>query len=321
MTGSTLLLKFNTAEQAQDAREAGQRVVLLREVVTDGGSQKRLLAWTAFAPRPTATLTFQDTFFVYAATTAPQPPQDTDGPEAAPPVVYMLSPHEAILGATYSFRDGDFHSSTSDNGISLNSIKIFNAFDWENWLAFGLAAPLHAQEFSLPKPPLTPDTPEMPDCAPIVLTKLPYHSAVTFTPRATVKVALAQDVTPGQVLDAVPEGALALTFDAGTPKQTATYDPDSGTFKADGQTSGSSGSGRGGGSGSGDAEAADTGAGGQAKQPSQSAGGGHGAGGAGPDDTGDSDQAAESGQSSGGDAKRSGGAGKAGGKTRSGSKS
>lgn len=162
-----------------------------------------------------------------------------NGTAETPPALFMLSPTQVTLGAHYSLHEGDFYWAHPDNGIGPNSIKVFNMFKGgphAGAMGIGLAKPLSAQEFQVPRPQA--DAPDIPDCAPIAVAKLAYQEAVTFTPGDTVTVALMKDVDPGHALRALPDGALQLTYGPGTSQHTATYDPDSGTFKADGDKGG-----------------------------------------------------------------------------------
>jgi len=151
-----------------------------------GGSQGPAVAWIAFRPLSSNSVTFEDRYSVYATFSPPQPGA----------VIQVMSEEQGQLGGVYTFRNNFFQSGSGGPG---NALTIQN--EQQGNLGFGLSQRATVNG--------------APSGGPTNVDSLPTGQRGSFEPKNTLQVFLAQQVRNGTILSQVPFNALRVNVSSG----------------------------------------------------------------------------------------------------------
>lgn len=179
---------------------AGELITITKQ--TSSGSA---VAWVAFSPFENNTVTWTDSYALYASNTSIQ----------AGAVISQMSNVAATPGSLYPFANGAFGASSPDPTLPPNTYEISNGMPQFPQLTFGLAQGVQVNGTGFPNNPINAQP-------------VPASQTATFTPYDTISVFLMSQVQTSQVLTTVVSKSIQLTFGGSTTSQTISYDAQTG---------------------------------------------------------------------------------------------
>jgi hypothetical protein len=199
MPNYTLNVDFDPGELAP-IYAANEQVTIVKQS-RDG----KPVAWVAFVPFQNNTVTWKDSYALYASNTLAE----------SGAIISQLSNTAASPGLQYAFAEGKFDSGTPDSDLPPNTYDIVNQMAGFNELTFGLAQDVQVNGTAQPNHPIN---------AQIV----PLHQSAQFTPLDKITVFLQSNVQSGMVLTTVKSASIELSFGGATTSRTLSYRAGSG---------------------------------------------------------------------------------------------
>jgi hypothetical protein len=172
--------------------------------VAAGGTGMPAIAWLAFQPNTSNTITWNDSYFVYAS----------DTPLIAGNTIVETFQKDAMIGYMYALTNGQFTASPSTT--QPTSINIDN--QQENSLNFGLMQQATINGIS-------PLSPTATNCVPVLFNEEGY-----FYPTETVLIFLSSTQTGGTAIPFIPSGALPVTLTSQDPSVTVAFNDSTNVF-------------------------------------------------------------------------------------------
>jgi hypothetical protein len=179
---------------------AGESVTIVKQSPT-GPS----VAWVAFLPFEANTITWTDSYALYASNTGVQ----------GGAVISQLSNVAASPGLKYPFSNGNFGPGVPDSTLPPNTYETNNQMSAFSTLTFGLAQSVQVNGTAQPNNPINAQT-------------VPLNQTATFTPYDNITVFLQSQVQSSQVLTTVTSQNIQLSFGGATTTQTISYTAASG---------------------------------------------------------------------------------------------
>jgi hypothetical protein len=164
-----------------------------------------LVAWVAFPPFEANTLTWTDSYALYASNTSVQ----------GGAVINQLSNILAGPGLKYPFLNGDFGTATPDGALPPNTYETVNQMSAFPMLTFGLAQDIQLNGKAQPNRPINAQA-------------VPLNQTATFTPFDNITVFLQSQVQSSMMLTTVTSQSIPLQFGGSTTSQTISYTAASG---------------------------------------------------------------------------------------------
>jgi hypothetical protein len=158
------------------------------------------VAWVAFLPFEATTLTWTDSYALYASNTSVQ----------GGAVINQLSNILAGPGLNYPFLNGDFGTATPDGTLPPNTYETVNQMSAFPLLTFGLAQDIQINGMAQPNRPINAQA-------------VPLNQTATFTPFDNITVFLQSQVQSSMMLTTVTSQSIALQFGGSTTSQTISY--------------------------------------------------------------------------------------------------
>lgn len=199
MPNYTLNIDFDTAE-LPPIYAANEQVTIVKQS-PDG----KPVAWVALVPFQNNTVSWKDSYALYAARKLMQPME----------VISQLSNTPASPGLQYPFAEGKFDRGTPDPGLPPNTYGTMNQMSEFPELTFGLAQDVQVNGTAQPNNPINAQI-------------IPFNQTAQFTPLDKITVFLQSNVRSGMVLTTVTSQSIELSFGAATTSRTISYSARSG---------------------------------------------------------------------------------------------
>lgn len=192
-----------TPADLQTILAAGEQVVITKQT---GGSNGNV-AWIAFSPLGSNTVTWTDTYTMYASRSTLQ----------GGATINMLSQAAALETESLPF-NGGFLAADPTIKLSADQYGVENQYNTTPYMVFGLAQSANVSGSAFP-------------ASPINATVVPANQSVIFSPLDVIQVFVAANIDNGMVLSNVSSASLTLTFGNGVIEQTVAYNATIGGFQ------------------------------------------------------------------------------------------
>lgn len=182
---------------------AGEQVVITKQ--TGGGDTS--VAWVAFKPLTNNTVTWEDTYWLYASTS-----QVENGA-----TINMMSQAPALETKQIGF-DTVFSGAKAGTVLPQGTYGVLNSDQDNRAMVFGLAQAANVSGTGFP-------------ASPINASLVPKNQPATFTPLDVVQVFLASHTSNGMVITNITSDALTVIFGGDVSTATIKYNADAGKFQ------------------------------------------------------------------------------------------
>ena len=186
--------------------EAGELVTIVKQTTGSAGGPQ--VAWVAFDPLQANSVSWQDSYTMYASRT------QLEGNAT----INMMS--QAPAGQTQSLpftNEGSFQAADPTIVLPSDTYGVENQYTTAPFLVFGLAQEANVTGTSSP-------------ASPINASVVPMNQRATFQPLDVVTVFLQANTSNGMVINTVTGQPITLTFGGGTNEITIAYDAAIGGF-------------------------------------------------------------------------------------------
>jgi hypothetical protein len=201
-----LTLQFST-QDIMTILETGQKVTLIKSVGATGGTTSDV-AWVAFNPFESNSVTWMDEYGIYASTV-----QVINGAQ-----VNKISDIEAAEEEAVTFQDsGIFSAPVQDSSLTSGQYKAINQYDTLSLLTFGMEQGVAVNGQSQPAQPIN-------------AVSVPKTDNVVFTPFEKVIAFLAAGIDSSSIVAQITSPSTAFTFGGGVDSITAIYYSPTGEF-------------------------------------------------------------------------------------------
>jgi hypothetical protein len=202
MPSYKLNVLFDSKEDLQTIYTAKERLTLMKQ--TEPGAT---LAWIAFDPFMNNTVSWTDTYALYASKSIVE----------AGATIDRLDDIEAAQQKVYAFSQGAFAEGQKSSDLSAGQYKVINDYASEDWLTFGMAQHVQVNGTAYPNHPIN-------------AVVVPREHTAVFTPYEKVKVSLRAHMRNSLVVSDVSNEGLTLTYGGGVTEHTIRYESTSGKF-------------------------------------------------------------------------------------------
>ncbi len=165
--------------------QLNQKVVIVKEA--PGNSSP--VAWVTFSPFEINTVSWQETYGVYASNTVMEGTAKIEKSSYA----------QASEKQCYNFEFGTFNAPVADKDLPSNTYEVKNAMMTPSQLTFGLAQDVVANGVSY-------------EGSPINAVQIMSNESATFTPHERISIFMQSDLDDGMVISRIKSQALQLDF-------------------------------------------------------------------------------------------------------------
>ncbi|NLR74231.1 hypothetical protein [Leeia aquatica] len=184
---------------------AGENVVITKTVNGSAGSS---VAWVTFSPLEQNTVSWTDSYTLYASTSSVQNGATINMLSQAPGAETMQLPFTNLAS---------FGAATPGLTLPVDTYGLVNQYLRQPAMTFGLAQEANVSGTGLP-------------ASPINAALVPMNHQATFQPLEIIQVFMQANIDSGMVLTEVYSNTIDLTFGAGVNEQTIVYSPAVGGF-------------------------------------------------------------------------------------------
>lgn len=201
-----LNVDFSTAD-LNIINQAQEQVVIVKQV--NGSSSASSVAWVAFNPLPANSVTWSDSYTLYATRTQLQ----------SNATIQMLAQATAMETESLPFTStATFGPADPTVVLPSDTYGVENQYTVTPYMTFGLAQAANITGSGVP-------------ASPINAVMVPENQSATFEPLDVIQVFLMANVNNGMVLSSVQSKAITVTFGAGVNEHTITYNAAIGGFQ------------------------------------------------------------------------------------------
>jgi hypothetical protein len=203
MSQYQLNISFTQAD-LDTLHEAGELVTIVKQT-TSGGSAT--VAWVTFDPFTSNTVTWEDTYTLYASNT------EIEGNAT----IQMMSQAPAAEMQSLIFASGSFQGAQQGVTLPADTYGVLNNETDVPALTFGLAQEATVSGNAVPSSPINAQW-------------VPSHQNAAFEPLDVIQVFMQAQTSNGMVLSDVTSQAITLTFSGDAPSQAIAYSAALGGF-------------------------------------------------------------------------------------------